>query len=390
MKKHFLVIWPTKRKDWVSIFSTLSDKFQLTFIPGTFSQNANYAEGFVCRYWSEFESVEQILSELKPDGLIFMSIESGLSMVLNYSAQNKGLKTYILQHGVFTNYKDYRIREKLWRKRSRAIATKKEQNSKGFSSFRFIWKSLKGLNKMRLLPIAIYTQLQQRVGPYWVSKFMPLSMKKADIYLCLSPFNATIHKETDRIKDQKIRYIGSAELEKYMIEEKELISDQFYIHIDQALAENSFGEETMPRETMIDFYGKLNFYCKSQGCRLYVKLHPESYDSDWLPNDDNIRYLRDVENLNQFIQSARGCFGFFSTMVIPALYWKPTVLFNILYSGLQEEIGHMKAANVLDFWSFQPEDIVFGSKADSEQIRKRFIRPDGIKSDELISILTDD
>ena len=115
-KKHFLVIWPTIRRDWVSTFYKLEDQFRFTFIPSTFPQEPNFADCFECRYWSEFSSVQQLLDEVKPDGVIFMSIESGLSMATNYLAQKRGIRTIILQHGIFTNYKDYRTREKLWRK----------------------------------------------------------------------------------------------------------------------------------------------------------------------------------------------------------------------------------------------------------------------------------
>jgi hypothetical protein len=44
-------------------------------------------------------------------------------------------------------------------------------------------------------------------------------------------------------------------------------------------------------------------------------------------------------------------------MVIPAVYWKPTILFNIFYSGLQEalnDIGHVK---ILDFYNFSSDDL---------------------------------
>jgi hypothetical protein len=76
-----------------------------------------------------------------------------------------------------------------------------------------------------------------------------------------------------------------------------------------------------------------------------------------LPKHENIVYLRKVDNFNLYIQSAIGCFGFYSTMVIPAVYWKPTILFNIFYSGLQEalnDIGHVK---ILDFYNFSSDDL---------------------------------
>ncbi|WP_305982464.1 polysialyltransferase family glycosyltransferase [Roseivirga thermotolerans] len=388
-KKHFLVIWPTIRRDWVSTFYKLEDQFRFTFIPSTFPQEPNFADCFECRYWSEFSSVQQLLDEVKPDGVIFMSIESGLSMATNYLAQKRGIRTIILQHGIFTNYKDYRNREKLWRKNNLARETKDSQVQKGFSTLRFLKKSLIGTDRFKLLSIAIYTKLQQKVGPYWAAKHLPLSIKKANQYICYSPFNATIHRETDRVSEHEISYVGSHELMNYLKKEEPLTDKPFYLHIDQALAQNSFGEETVSREAMIGFYQKLNDYCLSQQASLYIKLHPESYKSDWLPKHDNIHYIRHVDNFNQIIQSALGCFGFYSTMVIPAVYWKPTILFKITYSGLQEELGKMGAAQILDFHDFQFSQFSFQKFENPQLIKTYFIQPEGVCEDSLANRLNE-
>lgn len=388
-KKHFLVIWPTIRRDWVSTFYKLEDQFRFTFIPSTFPQEPNFADCFECRYWSEFSSVQQLLDEVKPDGVIFMSIESGLSMATNYLAQKRGIRTIILQHGIFTNYKDYRNREKLWRKNSLARETKDSQVQKGFSTLRFLKKSFIGTDRFKLLSIAIYTKLQQKVGPYWAAKHLPLSIKKANQYICYSPFNATIHRETDRVSEHEISYVGSHELMNYLRKEEPLTGKPFYLHIDQALAQNSFGEETVSRKAMIGFYQKLNDYCLTQQASLYIKLHPESYKSDWLPKHDNIHYIRHVDNFNQIIQSALGCFGFYSTMVIPAVYWKPTILFKITYSGLQEELGKMGAAQILDFHDFQFSQFSFQKFENPQLIKTYFIQPEGVCEDSLANCLNE-
>lgn len=388
-KKHFLVIWPTIRKDWVSTFYRLEDQFQFTFIPSTFPQEPNFAERFDCRYWSEFNSVQDVLNEIQPDGIIFMSIESGLSIATNYLAQKRGIRTIILQHGIFTNYKDYRVREKLWRKESRAKEARSVHQAKGFSSLKFLKASLSGIDRIHLFSIALFTKIQQKLGPYWAAKHIPLKIKRADLYLCYSPFNATIHRETDRISEQQIRYIGSPELMSYLEPQSDLINEPFYLHIDQALAENSFGEETLSKEVMQEFYLKLNSFCRKREAKLYVKLHPESYNSTWLPQDENIVYLRHCDNFNQIIQSAIGCFGFYSTMIIPVIYWKPTILFRIQYSGLQEEIKKLGNTQVLDFWAFDTDEFEFRVIENRGKIKKHFILPEGVSENSLAEILSE-
>ena len=373
----------------MSTFYGLEDRFQFTFIPSTFPQEPNFADRFNCRYWSEFSSVQELLDQIQPDGVIFMSVESGLSIATNYLAQKRGIKTIILQHGTFTNYRDYRVREKLWRKESRAKEARSDHQLKGFSTLSFLKASLKGVDRIHLPSIALFTKIQQKYGPYWAAKHLPLKIKRADLYLCYSPFNATIHKETDRIDDNRIKYIGSPELMHYLEAETDLIDEAFYLHIDQALAENSFGEETLSKEVMQEFYLKLNAFCMENEAKLYIKLHPESYGSTWLPEDANIVYLRHCDNFNRVIQSAIGCFGFYSTMIIPAIYWKPTILFRIQYSALQEEIEKIGAAQVLNFWDFNSSDLKFHESNLKDQIKERFIQPKGVRENSLVEILNE-
>jgi hypothetical protein len=389
LKKHFLVIWPTHRLDLLQVFLDLSEEFEFTFLAAVFPKDEPYLGNYSCRYWSEFVSAKAVLEEIAPQALLFMSIDSGLNMVLNYEAQRQGITTMILQHGIYTNYKDYRNREKIWGKREKINETKAAFEVKGFSTLQFAKRTFKGLANINILKIALYTKAVKRKGPYWAAKHLPFKIKKANVYLCFSPYNAKIHKETDRISEDQIRYIGSPELLKYLKQEAELNIGSFYLHLDQALAENSSGEETVSKEAMIAFYLKLNAYCKSQNARLFIKLHPETYHSNWLPSDDNIVYLRQIENLNQYIQSAEGCFGFYSTMVIPAIYRKPTILFEIQYSGLQEEIERMQAAQILNFWNFDVNDFKFQIHEQSDRIRSNFIQPDGLKSDSLLRFLSE-
>lgn len=386
-KKHYLVIWPATRFDWIRMFVELKDDLEFTFIPSTFPSDPNFAKEFCCRYWSEFNSAEEVLNETQPDGLIFMSIESGLSMTLNHVAQKRGLVTYILQHGIYTNYRDYRGREKVWSKKSKNEVTRHNHSIQSFSTLKFILNTLKGWGCFWIFPISLYIMLQKRIGPYWASKHLPLKIKRATLYLCYSNFNAIIHKETDRIRDSQILYIGSPELSKYLRREKDLLKEPFYLHIDQALAENSFGEETVSPKGMIKFYLKLNDYCLSKNSKLYIKLHPESYHTKWLPDHENIHYLKHVDNFNWYIQSAIGCFGFYSTMIIPAVYWRPTILFEIDYSYLQESVNRIGVTQVLDFWNFNPTEFNFQELNKKEQIRTIFIEPYGVNRNTLRNIL---
>jgi len=374
--KKLLVVWPVHRKDWISVFSSLREDFEFIFLASIFEQPINYVTPFAKTiYWCNYSSAQQLLVDVAPDKIIFMSIDSGLSMILNHTAQAQKIKTTILQHGIYTNYQDYRNREKIWKKSavSNQMQIMKDQGQ--FNTLKFAQNSLTGLDKGWILLIFLYQKLVQIKGPYWAAKHLPLKLKRATKYLCFSPYNATIHKETDRISDDLITYIGSVELEQYLEKEIQLDLQPYLLHIDQALAENSFGEATVTKNEMTEFYLKLNKYSLSKEAKLFIKLHPESYDADWLPQHHNIKYIKQVDNLNQLIQSAKGCFGFYSTLVIPAAYWCPTVLFEIQYSGLQSKLKEICNLPILPFYNFESKDIQFQPVQNSAEISEVFINP---------------
>ncbi|WP_375577889.1 polysialyltransferase family glycosyltransferase [Marivirga tractuosa] len=374
--KRILAIWPTHREDWILPFKALSNQFEFIFLSGISPdpQKENYVQKFAQTiHWSDYNSAQDLLDQIQPDKLVFMSVESGLNIALNVNAKKQNILTYILQHGIYTNYKDYRTREKIWQKKELASQSNQAKSSSGFSSFNWINNSLNGIQKLLLFQISLFIKASQKVGPYWAAKHLSFEAKKPDLYICFSPFNATIHKEVDKIGAKRIQYIGSPELTQYLKKENDLIEEDFYLHIDQAFAENSFGEETVSKENMIRFYLKLNEYCVQQNAKLYIKLHPESFNSNWLPQNDNIVYLRKIENFNRYVQSAIGCFGFYSTMVIPAVYWKPTILFNIFYSGLQEALQDVDQVKILPFYQFTVENLSFNKgKLEHKKLINRF------------------
>jgi hypothetical protein len=64
-----------------------------------------------------------------------------------------------------------------------------------------------------------------------------------------------------------------------------------------------------------------------------VKLHPETYGAAWLPSHPNIQYVRD-HDIGPLIRRAHACLGFDSTLVIPAIIARPTMLFELGESTL--------------------------------------------------------
>jgi hypothetical protein len=380
--KVILVVWPVHREDWISVFRKMSNDFRFIFLcaihPQSLAQNhvADFAETV---FWSQFKNSFDVIDVTRPDKVVFMSIDTALSTALNIACRRRGIRTFILQHGIYTTYKDYRIREKLWRKQHVASKAQVMKSAVGFSTIRFLKNSLRWQQTTVYFKLLCFLLASRKMGPYWAARHVSFSERKPDFYICFSPENSAIHRELDRPRDAQFIYTGSPELDNYLSQSSEKINEKFFLHIDQAMAENSFGEETVPREKMVRFYHKLNDFCLAHQSKLYIKLHPESYGSTWLPAHDNIVYLKKTEKLNTYIQSAEGCFGFYSTMVIPAVYWKKTILFNVYYSALQQRLASLNMVQVLDFWNFSKADISFNYEKGDENVFKKlfFFETDG-------------
>ncbi|HEY9049464.1 MAG TPA: polysialyltransferase family glycosyltransferase [Ohtaekwangia sp.] len=375
MKKKILLVWPYRRADWIEVFDRMKDDFDFVFlsvIHPSFDevQPPSYAEII---YWYSFQNAQDVLNKVAPDKIIFMSLDSALSIALNIAAKSAGIRTYILQHGIYSNYKDYRVRERQWRKKNvvkKVDAVKREVK---FSSVSFLVKSLKPSQRWMIVSFVLYTYWSRKKGYYWASRYFSFSGKIPTYFLCFSPRNATIHKQIEKPRVEQLLYIGSPELDKFLVAEQPVTTDKFYLHIDQAFAEHSLGEELVSQAKMTDFYQTLNAFCKSHQAKLYIKLHPESYRTSWFPQDENIVYLKHTPNLSAYVQQAEGCFGFYSTMVIPAIYWKKVILFRLNYSFMQEQIEALKTAPVLNFWNFRLEDISFDfEKENMEKFKLEF------------------
>lgn len=392
-RPRILLVWPYRRQDWIEVFRLMQEDFQFIFLssihPGL-DEVAPPAYAEVV-YWHQFQNAAAVLEQVRPEKIVFMSLDSALSIALNVYAQTRQVQTYILQHGIYSNYKDYRVRERQWKKNNVVRQVSEGKREVSFSTGRFMWRSLVGWRKLILIPFVLYTFFARKKGYYWSARYFNFSGKKPSFFICFSPRNAIIHQQLEKAKPSELLFIGSPELDRYLMPASLPAAEQerFFLHIDQAFAEHSMGEELASREKMTAFYLTLNNFCLKHQARLYIKLHPESYKTTWFPQHPNIVYLKHVPDFNAYIQGALGCFGFYSTMVIPAVYWKKVNLFRLNYSFLQEQLEHLGIARVLDFWRFDESEISFDFE--KSQIaafeREFFYKTDGKSLDRLREIL---
>lgn len=389
MKPVIIFNFGYNRKGWIAPIESLKDSIEIVYLYyiNKAEEQLSYTRHRVI-YWNDYENANQLLDDIKPDKVVFMGLESGLGILLNFKARQKQIPTYILQHGIYSNYKDYRERE------NRIELTAKEPMQSPSLRSGTLWyfiKSLTPLDYLRLIKFPAYVVLMKLRGFRFASRWIRFRARKPDYYICYTPQNAIIHKELDGAPESKLLYIGYPEMDSFMnYRGTDGTKGNYYLLIDQPLADNRYREHLMTREQMIAHYLKLCEFCEKQNSRLAIKLHPESYHSDWLPKNDRIEWIRDHENLPKLVREARGCFGYFSSLITPAICMNNVVLFKVSNNEMQQDAARWGLAQLLDFFTFSVDQIDFDGirKNDLNIFTKKYLYfEDGNSTDRLKKIL---
>jgi hypothetical protein len=388
-----LLCWGYYRSAWIEAFEQLKARFRFTYI---FYRCKEEEEACLTNepvlYWNDFENAHQILDVVRPDKIVFMSLTSGYPIALNIAAQHRGIATFILQHGWAGSYADERVAE------SRATAIRKARgwvSAATSSSMGFLVRTLRLRDVPALPRMLLFFLMMRRSGYFVASRYGRFRQRMPTGYICFTEPNATIYRELDRARPDQIHIIGIPEYDKFFIPaastEHAPAAMPYYLLIDQPLSENKWGSALVSREEMIRFYRKLSAYCKNQKARLKVKLHPESYNCVWLPQDANVEWIRDADVV-ALIRGAEGCFGMFSSLVLPAAVFQPLCLFNVQQFSMVADLSRRGLAVVLDFFKFQPADITFPQIDETDASFSRFVsdyffKADGRSVDRLFEVL---
>jgi hypothetical protein len=288
-------------------------------------KNHNY------HYWSDYKDGQNLLEIIKPDKVLIMDNRAPLSIALLFSAKQKKIPVYYLQHGLFGSYKDYRILERVLIKDTKVSSNVQLVKSNvNFSSISFVKSSL-GLSFFRPNTF-LFFMFSKIWGPRKAAYIFKDSIRIPDKYLCYSRENARIHQQVDNVKSDKIEIVGNPELENIIrnyVEVAPFEKKPYWLFIDQALSVSDLGETFISKQEHFSIYNKIADKATAEGRNLLIKLHPGNYNSDELPKHSNIRWIRDVRDMTAVIKGANYCFGFFSSLLLPCIIYKPTVLIKI-------------------------------------------------------------
>ena len=377
------------RKGWIAPLEALDPgKFELVYLyyisP---NEELERCTSNTVIYWSQYTNAFDLIQKVRPNRIVFMTLASGLGITLNMAAKKMQIPTFILQHGLYSNYKDYRNREKLAAKIAQhptPNAASGDGKQVKFASSSFIFTTLKHVPFLDSFFFILYVLLLRKVGAMKASRIIRFNGRTPGEYIVFTERNARIHEELDgKGVHDKLRVIGNPELDMFLVNDRELINTygEYFLLIDQPFAENRFNEHIVSKQEAVEFYKKLGQYALSKGAKLVIKLHPESYRSNWLPAGAHIIYVRECDNMNALIKNSMGCFGSFSTLMIPAAFFRPTILFKVTYSVFIDHMEELGLVKVLDYKSFEIEDIHWKGAGEHDQreqfIKDYFYKPDG-------------
>ncbi len=333
------------RIQWVRLFEPIFESAEIHWIRFISKEEDNTAhiKGHNYHYWSNFKDGYNLLDKLRPDRVVIMDNRAPLSIALLFSAKQKNIPVYYLQHGLYATYNDYRTLERVLTKdHNHSSDVQKVKSDVNFSSIVFVKQSL-GPHFFR--PNTFLFFIFSKIwGPRKAAYVFKDSIRIPDKYLCYSMENARIHQQVDRIKSDKIIIVGNPELEVILKNYEDAAPFEkkpYWLFIDQALSGSDLGEAFISKHEHFTIYNKIADKAAAEGKNLFIKLHPGDYNSKDLPQHTNIGWLRDVSDMTSVIKGASCCFGFFSSLLLPCIIYKPTVLIQIAPLSFYENMVKM-------------------------------------------------
>lgn len=336
-KPVYLCAFGYHRANWIAPLLHIKEEVELVFVYHIYlemDQVKNFDQKVV--YWSDFSSAQDLINKIQPTKIVFMSIDSPLVAALNSVALNKRIETVFLQHGLMHSLKMYDEVQKSGKPLSEANPAPNQKPVRGFI-LQFFINSIRSYN-LSLLWYQLKLTFKERKYSKAIAKSKVFSRHVlASKYIVYTKKNAQVLIERDRISDEMLCPIGIPEFDSFFSESKKEKqgNHDYMLLIDYPMAEVKEYNNTgagYSKEKVNAMYVALAEYAESNNCALKVKLHPYSYESDFMIEHKNIEYLR-AANTEQLILNSKVIFGAVSSLMLPAIIYKPVVLLEVFKSS---------------------------------------------------------
>lgn len=383
-KPKVLLVWGYHRKNWVYPFEKLNSTFNFVFLHHLSLEDE---QGSLTNsrkiYWSDFKSARDLLEQEKPRLVIFMSIDSPLTMALNSWCKRLNISTAVLQHGLFHNFDFYKslfANYAGFKAKVRPNASQEQEDKARNFIKKFFVKSTTWWNlDMFFTQVKIQRLKREGLIDIDVHSKTKSRWKIANKYFTFTRQGTNFWTARDGVPEDKIHPVGSFEIDDFANIEAEKYKEKNYF----LLIDNGFGESKEHGSTgfgmnisqVVDFYGKLDQFSKSHNCTLKVKLHPASYKSEFYKTVKDVEFIKDAE-MKELILESKGVFCFFSSLTIPAILYKKVILFDLGHNNfMQTKAKELKVAQLISM-DFNVSDLSFDfqkSEKGLEEFKNLFV-----------------
>lgn len=400
-KPRILLCWGYHRKGWVQSFNALKDDFDFYYLFYlTKPENEiNYSESAHLLYLKDYSSAQDIIEKIKPDKIVMMGTDGMHTVALNIVAKKKNIETLVLQHGRYSTYYEFLcfvLKEKEEREKTGRFE-RSETEVDRFFLLGFYLRSVALISPLAIFYMLKIQYLKRKYTELEAQEKTPSEFRVPSAYIVLTKKGASFYAVKDKIGEDQMIEIGNPEMDDFFNYQPngESETEHYYLLIEQPLsavkdfASPGFG---ISEEKVNEFYQKLAEYADSKQARLKIKLHPYSYRNDFLLQHPNIDYIRDAD-IVKLLMDSKGVFGIDSTLTLPAVYFKNCCLFKVWEElTYQDELENLGLAQILDFHSFEIEDINLESihktaKSLEIFVREQFYKTDGKSIERLKKVL---
>jgi hypothetical protein len=336
-----LLCWGYHRAGWIQPFEMLRETFEVHYLfHRTRDEEAGCLTDARRWYWMDFGSADELIDFVRPDRIVFMALDGAWVIALNAAARRRGIPTFIVQHGHFDRLSDLEANVSLG-----PMAALSRGNP--LPALRFAAASFGFRRVSSLVRVLRLMQSARREGAALAMSKHCFEERMPDVYVALSPESAGLHVLVDGVSEERIACIGIPEYDSiYRNVSMNVPVRGSLLLLDSPNSENRWGSTTMSIEEKVGFLRSLDVLAERMDRPLRVKLHPETYDAAWLPALQAGVYLRDADLIRE-LEAASVCLGFDSTLLIPAVWLRPTIMVALRPSVLASVASETGAAIVM-------------------------------------------
>jgi hypothetical protein len=343
-----LLCWGYHRRGWVAPFEQLNREFDFHYIFHLSNEEEKSSHTNQPRhYWNEFGTAQELLDEIRPDRVVFMSLSGLRPIALNMAARRRKIPTFIFQHGYFRSLENYLSLPMSRPKRDSGRGVPSGTSS-ALQAVRFMLASNVVEEPMDSFRAVAMLLVSRRTNLYRSQLRFRFRGRMPDRYITYSDATSEIHRQLDGADSSSITAVGIPEFDSLfrLLADSTQDRNKSILLIDSPNAENRYGVTTTSIEQKARFLNDLSVRLEQRGYELVVKLHPETYGATWLPSPNNIRYVGD-HDVGLLIQEAHACLGFDSTLMIPAIIARPTLIFELCDSTLATDAREFGVTTVV-------------------------------------------